>query len=236
MLLREDVLHYGGFHTDFHAAALMIISRGRNYIFVHIPKTGGTSLALALEARAMADDILVGDTPKAQLRQGRVKKLVAPGRLWKHARLSDIDGMQGLPDKPFIFTLVRNPWDRIASFYHWARAQSFDHPLVQAACSYPFHDFVFSEQLGRAAHHDAAQAYVTDRAGRVRCDAFVRLEALKDDLKPVEAHLGFELDVPHVNRSEHLPSAELYDDGSRDRIAGLFASDIARFGYVFPAT
>ena len=26
----------------------MIISRGRGYIFVHIPKTGGTAMALAL--------------------------------------------------------------------------------------------------------------------------------------------------------------------------------------------
>jgi hypothetical protein len=39
----------------------MIISPGRGYVFVHIPKTGGTSLALALEARAMKDDILIGD-------------------------------------------------------------------------------------------------------------------------------------------------------------------------------
>ena len=43
----------------------MILSRGRKYIFIHIPKTGGTSLALALEARAMKDDIMLGDTPKA---------------------------------------------------------------------------------------------------------------------------------------------------------------------------
>ena len=42
----------------------MIISRGRGYIFVHIPKTGGTAMALALEDRAKADDILIGDTPK----------------------------------------------------------------------------------------------------------------------------------------------------------------------------
>ncbi|MBA4351550.1 MAG: Type II secretory pathway, pullulanase PulA, partial [Rhodobacter sp.] len=27
----------------------MILSRGRRYVFVHIPKTGGTALTLALE-------------------------------------------------------------------------------------------------------------------------------------------------------------------------------------------
>jgi hypothetical protein len=47
----------------------MIISPGRKFIFVHIPKTGGTSLALALEDRAMKNDILIGDTPKAKKRR-----------------------------------------------------------------------------------------------------------------------------------------------------------------------
>jgi hypothetical protein len=71
----------------------MIISRGRRYIFVHIPKTGGTALTLALEARAMADDILIGDTPKARARRGRLKAVRSAGRLWKHSTLADIDGL-----------------------------------------------------------------------------------------------------------------------------------------------
>jgi len=42
----------------------MIISHGRRYIFVHAPKTGGTSMTLALEVRAKADDIIMGIPPK----------------------------------------------------------------------------------------------------------------------------------------------------------------------------
>ena len=57
----------------------MIVSRGRGYVFVHVPKTGGTALALALEARALKDDILIGDTPKAVRRRPRLKGLTPGG-------------------------------------------------------------------------------------------------------------------------------------------------------------
>ncbi len=213
----------------------MIISPGRGYIFVHIPKTGGTSLTLALEARAKADDILIGDTPKARRRARRLKTLDAPGRLWKHARLSDIDGMPECPDKAFIFTLVRNPWDRMASLYHWARAQSFDHPMIRAARTLPFDAFLDDRTVRAALRNDTAAHYVTDRSGALRCDAFVRLEHLEANLAPVQAHLGFSLDIPHANASERPPTATLYTPATRDLVAGIFADDIRRFAYVFPA-
>jgi|TARA_B110000908_G_scaffold110430_1_gene129537 hypothetical protein len=57
----------------------MIISMGRKYIFVHAPKTGGTSMALALEARVMKDDLMLGDTPKAIKRRKRLKDVKAAG-------------------------------------------------------------------------------------------------------------------------------------------------------------
>lgn len=182
----------------------------------------------------MKDDILIGDTPKALRRRKRVEKLDGPGRLWKHARFQDIDGMDGLPEPAFVFTLVRNPWDRMVSLYHWARAQHFDHPMVHAAKSHTFDDFLTLPDIQTALRNDTAETYVTDRAGQLRCDAFIRLEHLGTDLAPLEKHLGFRIDMPHANASTHPPAADLYDKQSAALIADIFAPDIARFGYTPP--
>ena len=122
----------------------MIISRGRGYVFVHIPKTGGTSMALALEARAKKDDIMLGDTPKARNRRRRVKDVRSSGRLWKHSTLRDAEGLISAAEMRdlFVLTLVRNPWDRLVSYYHWLKEQRFEHPAVDLARALSFSEFL----------------------------------------------------------------------------------------------
>lgn len=215
----------------------MIISRGRGYIFVHIPKTGGTALSLALEARAMRDDILIGDTPKARARRARVKALKAAGRLWKHSTLADIDGVVTLAemDRMFLVTLVRNPWDRAVSYYHWLRGQAFAHPAVGLAKALDFHNFLNHPQTTTAFRLWPSGAYLRDAAGRERPAHFLRLEHLADDLAPFEAHLGFRLpSPPRVNDSDRARDWRVYySDADAALVADLCAEDVARFGYGF---
>lgn len=193
-------------------------------------------MALALEARAMKDDLMLGDTPKARNRRKQLKDVKTAGRLWKHATLADLDGLVRAEEieELFIFTLVRNPWDRMVSYYHWLQAQTFTHPAVELARELSFEAFVVDRTIARSFAEAPAASYVTDTQGHVRADLFIRLEHLKEDIAPLEAHLGFTLDVPHVNKSDRRADYRLaYTPNSRDAVAAICAQDIAQFGYRF---
>lgn len=214
----------------------MILSRGRRYLFIHIPKTGGTSMAMALEARAMKDDLMLGDTPKARRRRRRLDGITTRGRLWKHSTVADLDGLVSGPelDDLFCFTLVRNPWARIASYYHWLRAQSFEHTSVELARSLGFDAFVLHPHTLASVATTPARHYMTDASGQERCACYIRLEHLAQDIAPLKTHLGFALDVPKVNTSDRPQEwRELYGETARAAIAHVCAEDIKRFGYSF---
>ena len=212
----------------------MILSQGRRYVFVHAPKTGGTALALALESRAMKDDIMLGDTPKALKRRRKVQGAQTRGRLWKHSTLADIDGLVPTLDGLFAFTLVRNPWDRMVSYYHWLRDQSFDHPAVALAQQMVFDDFAQAPHVRASMRASPARHYMTDAAGVERCDAYIRLEAFDQDAAPLWAHLGFALDLPRANASVRGSDYRAYySDAARTAVAEDCAEDIQRFDYRF---
>lgn len=214
----------------------MILSRGRRYLFIHIPKTGGTSLALALEDRAMKDDIMLGDTPKARNRRGKVKGIQTRGRLWKHSTLADLDGLVRLDelDDLMIFALVRNPWARTVSYYHWLQRQSFDHPAVRLAKELAFSPFLNHPMIGASFRASPARHYVTDATGAERPALFLRLERFEEDAAPLFDHLGFRFGLPEENvTGTGRDYRRFYNEFDSNLLGQLCEEDIKRFGYGF---
>lgn len=96
----------------------MIISNSHRFIFIHLHKTGGTSLEVALEKYLGWNDILLGSTNFGEMINDYYRKRFG---LHKHSSVMDIEGICGeeILRSYYVFSLVRNPVSRIVSLYNF---------------------------------------------------------------------------------------------------------------------
>lgn len=197
----------------------MVISGGTRSIFVHIQKTGGVSI----EAMLRRADPGIGSS----MHQGRrhlfardIRPLV-PSEQW---------------DGYFKFAFVRNPWDRLVSWYHMCAQSTAPNAFARHVQQHAptFDDFVMRTTTGIAERTTWNQLdYVTDVEGNVIVDFIGRYERLPEDSRQVGERLGIAIDLPHTNRSTHAHYRDYYTDATRDIVARRFARDILHFGYEF---
>lgn len=200
-----------------------IVSSKYRFIFIHIPKTGGTSLA----------------EPSFQGGKG-----VLSGVLGEHdyARAGHIRAvglkqrMGGQWDNYFKFAFVRNPWDRMVSLYHYflqnPEKQASDIGKRIAACS-DFTDFCSRlDELELDPHFDEQISYLIDFQGNMLVDYVGRYETLDRDYKDICARLGLPvMSLPHYRQSSHHHYLQYYDEQAIDAVARRYKNDIAVFNY-----
>jgi len=184
----------------------------------------------------MRDDLMLGDTPKALKRRKKLMGAEARGRLWKHSTLADIEGLVSRDEmrEMLCFTLVRNPWDRIVSYYHWLKVQNFEHPAVATAKTLGFSDFLRAPAVAGPIKTHPYESYLRASDGRAREALYIRLEHFAEDAAPLMEHLGFELELPRANASAREDDYRRYfsaDDS--EVVAELCAEDIEKFNYSF---
>jgi hypothetical protein len=182
--------------------------RGR-YVFIHINKTGGTSIERALHLRS--------------------ERMTA---LEKLARM----GPQRFA-RAFKFAFVRNPWDKVVSHYHY-RVRTNRTGLADSGLGFREWVLrAYGERDPR--YHDEPKMFmpqvrwVSDDAGRCIVDFIGRFESLADDFAEVCRRIGVEAVLPHVKTTSHGHYREAYDDETRALVAARFAPDIEAYGYRF---
>ena len=96
----------------------MPVSHELRCLFVHVPRTGGTSIEAAL---GMAGDVDVEDEDRlfGRIRSEKYRQLGFGSDFFQHLTLREIRSLESATRSRdyFSFAVVRNPWERAVSVY-----------------------------------------------------------------------------------------------------------------------
>jgi chondroitin 4-sulfotransferase 11 len=184
----------------------------RDFFFVHINKTGGSSVERALGA------------PFLHMTAADAYEQLGPTE-WQ---------------RRFTFTVVRNPWDKVLSHYRYRLARGnpalVEHPLsfTEWVCrAYGDRDPRYQETPLMFAD----QTSWLERAdGELLVSHVARFEQLDDEFAEICRRLDRpQHTLPHLKQTaiDAPPYQEQYDDEARDVVADRFARDLEHWGYRF---
>jgi hypothetical protein len=207
----------------------MLISDKHRFLFVHVQKTGGSTIDNNLSASL-----------------GDVRRIPQAHR---HAPLERLLQLEpGLADY-WTAGFVRNPWARMLSW--WRMVERFRDGAERGVERYLDHLQRNRFVAGIIENHPDFESFVlhaTEEHPRLRkpqvefmnaggrsADFVGRQESLEDDLHAIYDHLGLEwVELQSVNIDPGRPDyRDVYTPVTRDRIAELFAADLVAYGYEF---
>jgi hypothetical protein len=184
-----------------------MIDHQRKLIFIHIARTGGTSIEAALVGRDWWDI----DPDSKHLSASQTRRLY--GEEFWHSYLK--------------FSVVRNPWDRVVSMW----ATGWWHAKGSEAAATSFHDFVQKLRPHRHEHYESLFYYdILDEP----LDRLLRFERLNEDFAALMRECGTpEIVLPHCEKRQRGDYRSYYDAETRDLVARMFERDIREYDYEF---
>lgn len=212
------------------------------FLFIHIPKTAGTSMENALIpvvcgrknlAMLTAEELTAHALPGG-LRQPSGGPYRTRGGVVQHEGVEYFEDL-GQLDGREIFTVIRNPYDRVLSeiFYLLRTIPA----AQQIFCGPTWADDLktYASYEGYLAHDlKACQVdWLMDRQGHLRCDRILRFETLATDWNKLCHDWGLgNLPLPHAHDTgRRFPWWEFYDEAAAQAIAQKYARDFALLGY-----
>lgn len=236
----------------------MIVSHKHKFIFIHVPKVAGNSIAHALLPCLGSSDLntcpiyLASQEYRAKreavLRRNEAlcKKPLKPHMgIQAVCHLMDVKEFEAY----WKFGFVRNPWDREVSLYYF---------YVQKVCMEcldkkeggsveGFHEWLLDDSIDLNPELPAIKPtslynkrlpqyiHLYSEADELMVDFVGRYESLSRDFDTLTRKLGLGgLQLPRINVSLHRKDyREYYDDETRALVGSWFQRDIDLFNYGF---
>jgi len=216
----------------------MIISHKKKFIFIHIYKTGGTSVTSLFAPYARFIEKISTHyylTKNIISVINKLGRLQDEGNKWingvhKHAKAVELQEYIGrdLYSEYFKFAFVRNPYDLQVSLYHYIKDNK-GHRDHQIANKLSFEDFVLREIKNKA----PLQSDFLINNGSVIIDFIGKTENLDDDLKKIANILDVDYEsIGKLNQSKRLKNYRLYySDKLKKQVYKYYQKDFELLRY-----
>lgn len=182
-------------------------------VFVHVPKTGGSSV-----------------------------RLMFGSKIWAHGHDSAEKVRERLGDRfdaAWSFGFVRNPWDRAVSWY-WYSRMGDRVPLTGDGLKDHFETWCRRDafECFEPDNRSACRMLTDPETGQLLVDRVYRFEHFEWSVSAIRRKMGLDQEkIAHVNRSPRRPTWLTYQDHftdwSRRYIEHLGQWEIRAFGYWF---
>ena len=192
----------------------------KNIIFMHIPKTGGASIGQLCMSKGIG----------------------GIGHNTRNPNYISLAQYKCSHPDIFSFSIVRNPWDRLVSAYHFLSRGGLNAYDSEDANKYVNHYSGFNEFVSDAFKDDAILTQIHFRPqyewisdeNDVIADYVGRFEALQHHISVCLALVGLpDYQLPHVNKATHKHYKQYYSKESIDIVGDVYSRDIELFGYKY---
>lgn len=199
----------------------MPVDISKKLFFIHIPKTGGSSVEKALHLHphqvSDAEEFLSGTNKHLQhLTYNEASKRIKT------------EVFQKLNS----FCIVRNPVDRFYSEFNWRK--KIKHPLVNDMSVLDFAEYLMqmklSEKLEYECHFRLQSDYFYNENQRINSVKVFRLENGMNEVKEwLYGTLNIDIDIPHENKTNS--KSNLKSQYIDDLVKEIYKDDFEKLGY-----
>jgi hypothetical protein len=130
----------------------------------------------------------------------------------------------------FIWTIARNPWDRLVSLYFYEKMET-------TSCTASTFDDFMKELKQEPWKYDNSQQYhyLTDYTGQIAVDYVALLPNIDQDWEKIKRATRMPQDImyPKMGGNDHLDYREYYNSETIQQVEELCPLDISFFGFKF---
>jgi len=137
----------------------------------------------------------------------------------------------------FKFVVIRNPWDRIVSFFHYHKQKTMNINFPTRTWEYirnlNFTQFIRSSQFQYWSSRNNITNYIKYQ-NVPYIDYYIDFNNLKKDFELIKKLTGINKNLPHINKSKHDSYQKYYRNAkNKDIIQCLFKEEIKFFDFKF---